>query len=426
MLRLSAKNNVERVGASAQGTPQQAVEYDRAGPRFADAAIAFVLGAAILLIRKPDSIFNAQFWAEDGDIFYYQSAAEGAHSILITYAGYYHFIPRILSIIYLKTSSIYFLPLLFNISALIIGSLSCAWLAISRINIKRKWIFAIIPLLMPHGGEVFTNFTDIQWVVAPMLAIISIQNPPSNRTEIASDCFLATIIGMTGPFILMLFPIFLLRFVLSKKKKMELPLFLVITAVTVVQARALYFDSALKVDTVTTWGELPVWFASHGLGPLFGLLLFRHNPAYAATFGLGVACLAAGACLMGLSLFWRLRICAMLAFALIVLSAAARKYGDVTLPIIDPFEPGQRYFYIPYAMIGWSLFILATEARRYWNIVGIGALILCLTSSASSIHHFVAPPMEDLHWREHVEAIQDEADVPINPEGRTVHVFKNR
>ena len=111
----------------------------------------------------------------------------------------------------------------------------------------------------------------------------------------------------------------------------------------------------------------------------------------------------------------------MLAFALITLLAAAHKHGDGLLPIINPYGGGQRYFYTAYAMIGWALFILATQGRRYWNVFGIIAISLGIGSGA---RHFVAAPMEDLQWRDRVEALQDEGDVPINPPGREVHIFK--
>jgi hypothetical protein len=423
MLTSLVYKNVGRAKTTFGALFQQATTIWRRSPNFVNAAVAFTLAAIILFLRKPDAVLNPQFWAEDGQIFYYQSATLGLDSIFTPYVGYYHFIPRILSLIYISIIPTVDLPAAYNFTAWLVSALTFAFIAVSRIEVPCKWAFAICPLLMPHGGEVFINFTDIQWIVAPVLVIFCIEPPAQDRKTIVFECFLAVVIGLTGPFSLMIFPLFCIRLAANKFARTDIPLFVAITLAAGIQAYALLGNDEVSSQAIMTWKNVPAWFASNGLAPLFGSALFPHRPTHAAVVGCAVASCALAAGLIGLSPLWRMRAGAMLAFALITLSAAAHKHGDSLLPVINPHGGGQRYFYLAYAMIGWALFILATKGGRYWNVVGIIALSLGI---GSSTQHFVAAPMEDLHWRDRIEALQGEGEVPINPTDRAVHVFKNR
>ena len=42
-------------------------------------------------------------------------------------------------------------------------------------------------VMVPHGGEVFLNITNVQWMVAPLLMVIAIQDAPRSRFDMAVD-----------------------------------------------------------------------------------------------------------------------------------------------------------------------------------------------------------------------------------------------
>jgi hypothetical protein len=50
-------------------------------------ALTLLVCAAVLFARRPDMLFNPQFWAEDGR-FYLQARLKGLHTLTETYAGY--------------------------------------------------------------------------------------------------------------------------------------------------------------------------------------------------------------------------------------------------------------------------------------------------------------------------------------------------
>ena len=52
----------------------------------------------LLALRRPHELIAAQFWAEDGAIFFSQRLALGPwHSIFVPYNGYQHLIPRLIA-----------------------------------------------------------------------------------------------------------------------------------------------------------------------------------------------------------------------------------------------------------------------------------------------------------------------------------------
>ena len=58
-----------------------------------------MLAATALFLRKPNTFYNPQFWAEDLPVFCLQQREHGWTSILTPHAGYLHLIPRLTAII---------------------------------------------------------------------------------------------------------------------------------------------------------------------------------------------------------------------------------------------------------------------------------------------------------------------------------------
>ena len=77
----------------------------------------------ILFFRRPDALLNSQPWAEDGtSVFLLQVIEHSTHSIFITYAGYWHLIPRIITLIAIRFG-LASAPFVMNLSALLISAL---------------------------------------------------------------------------------------------------------------------------------------------------------------------------------------------------------------------------------------------------------------------------------------------------------------
>jgi hypothetical protein len=59
--------------------------------------LCLALAAVILFIRKTNSFLNPQFWGEDALPFFIDSLFTGPRAILISYSGYSHLWPRLVT-----------------------------------------------------------------------------------------------------------------------------------------------------------------------------------------------------------------------------------------------------------------------------------------------------------------------------------------
>jgi hypothetical protein len=88
--------------------------------------------------------------------------------------------------------------------------------------------------------------------------------------------------------------------------------------------------------------------------------------------------------------------------------------------VLLPVGGGQRYFYIPYIMVAWSLIALLGE--KIWkNILITIVLISILISSLTSRFH--SRKFIDYNWKLYSKLIgSKDVVIPINPEGWTIPI----
>ncbi|MCZ9956236.1 hypothetical protein [Brachyspira hyodysenteriae] len=116
-------------------------------------------------------IYNTQLWSEDGRIFLQQYIDFGTNSIFIEYAGYYHLLPRILTIISFNlskiiTNTITFTILFMNLFAIIIGTFLISYIFLSKecnwiSNYNLKILLSLLIISIPFSPEVFFNLTNL-------------------------------------------------------------------------------------------------------------------------------------------------------------------------------------------------------------------------------------------------------------------------
>ena len=63
--------------------------------------VALSAGAFLLVLfaRRPETFLNPQLWAEDGPIFFVQADEFGAHALTFSWAGYHHFLLRLIAVV---------------------------------------------------------------------------------------------------------------------------------------------------------------------------------------------------------------------------------------------------------------------------------------------------------------------------------------
>jgi uncharacterized membrane protein len=79
----------------------------------------------LLVLRRPDSLLNPQFWAEDGSVYFSQALVSGPASIFLPYNSCLWVLPRIVALA-VTLLSVLRAPFAFNLIALAVGAGCCA------------------------------------------------------------------------------------------------------------------------------------------------------------------------------------------------------------------------------------------------------------------------------------------------------------
>jgi len=212
-------------------------------------------GLVILFCLKAYSfILNAQFWAEDGPIFYKQAWENGISSISSSYAGYHVVTIRIVA--YLSTFfSIDYAPTICNLFTLALQILPLYFIFSQRLNKVfvsdvLKYGFALIYLIGPGAREVFLTMTNIQWYLPIWVLLFLFSEPSKNRNVKIVEYVLLLLFSLTGPYAIFIFPIYG-GMLLLRKIKLDKIAFAIIVISFALQASSLVCSpSVLLITTV--------------------------------------------------------------------------------------------------------------------------------------------------------------------------------
>lgn len=170
----------------------------------------FLLACAIVVTRRPDAIFHAQFWAEDGRIFFADAYNFGwLPALFRTYDGYFHAVPRLAASLALL-APLPLAPLVMNVIAVAVEALpvnlllsvrSSAW---GSLGIRA--LLAAAYLALPNCAEVRYGITESQWLLALCLFFAVVADAPRSKADGVFDLALIVLSGLSGPFCIFLFP----------------------------------------------------------------------------------------------------------------------------------------------------------------------------------------------------------------------------
>jgi hypothetical protein len=381
------------------------------------AAAVLALCAVVLGLRRAEAWSHPQFWAEDG--FFYARAREvGAHSFLETMGGYLHTVLRAVALVAVKSDPAW-APGIF-VGAATLATLYVAGLTLSARSTLPRFagLCALAVVLVPETHEVLLNLVNLQWVLGAGMILILISADPSSRGQWTHDLLAAAAIGMTGPFCILLFPLFALR-ALMRRSRPSAALAAVVTACAAVQLLKLHGVPGTLVSTAPgvvpyrlilpligrriggsiLVGSLQGSDTDQVIGSLVGLLTlagvaflaFRPGPGRKVRAGLG------------------------LAFAFMLAGTLYRASNGFFL-FFTP-ETRARYVYIPQLLAIWLLVVSAGKEGRVSRICAL----LCIWALLVNLPRLREPAYTDLHWADYVPRIRagEAVSVPINPRGFT-------
>jgi hypothetical protein len=176
---------------------------------------AVAVTSALLVLRRPDAVFHAQFWAEDGVVWYADAYNRGAlRALLLALDGYLQTLPRLACAIALW-APLERAPLVTNLIALLIEALSPLFLLSNRMRnlgpLGLRCGLALLLLFVPDASEVHAAITDAEFQMAVLACLVIIAEVPRSRAGRVFDVVILTLFSLTGPFCVLLFPVALLR-----------------------------------------------------------------------------------------------------------------------------------------------------------------------------------------------------------------------
>jgi len=206
---------VERLAENLFGSSAPA---DEPGARWLGRylALAGVL-ALIAVVRRPDAIRNAEFWAEDGSVFFVEQLTLGFWSALAKgFAGFPYLVQRLLAAAFAVLVPILRLPLAYQASAIAIAALTMATFSLPgfRHLVRRdalRMAMSLATICMPAGAELLGTLTNLGNFLAIWLLFLSVMRSPRTRAGVAGWCLGAAAAVFSTPIAPVLAPLWALR-----------------------------------------------------------------------------------------------------------------------------------------------------------------------------------------------------------------------
>ena len=393
-----------------------------------------ILAAIVLLIaaRKPESFTHPQFYAADGGVFFQDAFNHGAGALFKTYAGYLVLMPRVIALA-ASWFPLRFAPLLYNVGALGV-MLWLTWKLMSpRLKLRRGGLLALSLALLPHTGEVFASLANVQWITALFLLVLLFQDAPRTSWELLGDAAMFLAAAMTGPFVILAVPFFLIRSLDGnwRTERLRFVLIVGVAMFAAIQVLAIKLNKQPLLGAAPDWRTWPRIAGARIAGTLFlPPTVSAHIPSWAL---LAIsALLPAGLVAMRFRAAESAAVSAsppsndllalvlLLSFGALVMLASFWKLGGTAHTLVFPANADQ-YFFIPKLMIVWSA-IQCTDIRGWCARWSQGMLGLALLASVVS---FQAPsPGAPADWPETAARIErgELTDIAIKPAGWLIHL----
>ncbi|MEI7295342.1 hypothetical protein WCQ02_24645 [Paraburkholderia tropica] len=375
------------------------------------------VGLIVLLIafcRMPDRLIYGFLWGEDGHEWLVHARSDGLRSLAEPYAGYLHFLPRIIALAFVHVAPDYMAPrILVWISALGLCCV-CGYIysfARRMLSETFSWAFALTPILVPHDGEVWLNITNLQWVVAPAFLIVLWDEFCSDKATESSTfgditrIIALALLSLTGPFGIIYAPIFIIALFLTrriKRSKMNIVAIATYFASVGIQSTIFVATPAFVPGTGETRIPLSQYVHFPWKGEFLRYLMLDFampisiTPRFGNHWGIAAIILTAAMIICIISTEYRFRIVSLTWFALAIFIWAMSVVRTGTWAFDLKWNlVGARYFYVPFVFMTWGLLLsAATTNFPVIRFLACFVLTLCLLNSAEYLHSLTWPRVQ--------------------------------
>jgi len=398
-------------------------------------AIIFLMAFAIIFSRRPDAVLNAQFYAEDGMVWYPEAYRLGIHSFLIPVAGYLHALIRTVALFALLFP-FSLAPLVMNLCAILVQILPVNLFLSSRfsqIPLKLRLLGSFVYLVAPNCWEIHANITNVQWHLVLLACLVLLALPTDGIGWRIFDRTVLVLTSFSSPIAVLLVPVAAALW-WKRRQKWAAFSFVALVPGALVEVLVALLSHTRSSD--------PIGATFYRLVSILGRQVF-----FSALFGFtaqywfvpgGPFFIDVIATLVGLAVVlyalryapFELKVFILFSFAVLTLGLARPLAGAPNHPqwawLCIPGR-GNRYYFLP--MLGFlaSLLWMATPATpprglRYFAV----ALLLLLP--VGIYREWSHPPFDDYHFQQYAEQFEHapagtKIAIPINP-GMTMEITK--
>lgn len=368
--------------------------------------------AVVLALRRAQAVTNPQFWAEDA-YFFQRAYVFGWSAFAEPFSGYLHTILRAVAQFTVSVDPAHgpglFVACSGAITLYVAGRTLSARCPLPRLG----GACALAVVLVPDTYEIFMNVVNLQWVVAAGLILLLISRDPSGGIGWLHDLAAAALMGLTGPFCIVLLPLFVWR-ALDRRTRASAVLAAIIVACALIQGFCVVHEKYMGGTAPVQFQLLlPAIGRRIGGSILVGALMAKQTDLYVGTLvGLGTL---AGVAYLALKPGGHRpeRILLGLAFFSLLAAALFRtryNYDWYFLPMSQA-----RYVFLPQLVAIWLLLAAAGERGRPARI----CTALALWALVVNIPRDQEPAYLDMQWPRYEERIRAglPVTIPTNPPG---------
>jgi hypothetical protein len=332
------------------------------------------------------------------------------HALTLPAGSYLNTLPRLVCalaiLIPLKAA-----PLFLNWVGILIQALPVNILLSSRCsNWGPLWMRVLqsgIYVALPNSSELDVTITNAHWHLALAGCFLAFANPPPRTTWKLFDIALFLVMGLTGPWALVLTPLILV-FWWIRKQPWSLRIAALLTVCAAIQAAEIIMHSSDRQQIIPL-GASASLFSRLIAGQVYLAALWGQNSF--ALRGNGVLALvlftAGTAVLLWGFVRLRLEMKLFLSFAAIILAAALRTpliTGPGTQWQLLAIDKGARYWFFPMLAFLWTLLHAACQdQQRSLRLFSF----LCLTITLrGALHDWRYLPYRDFHFGTYVRLFE--------------------
>jgi len=420
---------------------------------------AYALAIVVAVLRRPDFVLNAQFWAEDGPVWFAQAHALGGLGALpLPYAGYYHLFPRLAGALG-AAAGVRYAPLTMNALSVLAYAVPVPLALMLARSRRQGWFLlfcAALYLFLPYSRETHFSATTAIWPLALSLFLLAMH--PDDRRQAAGRDWLRLVglafCGLSGPFAVFLLPAIALRTVWpggdapaprpwpswsswpARPSWPSWPSWLSVAVLGACAAAQLTL-LASGMRNASALGGVPAEVLMRIVGRqivaggLLGedavhVLSEGDNDLVYALLALLYAFVVVRGAVLGDGRLRAFLLYAHLILAAGILFAPASEGGDILVELLSP-QNGQRYWLL--STLGFlvsAAWIVASSRVAYERIALAALLPAFLIGSARD---FAIPPLADLRYGAYADwycalPLGEPIEVPVNPEGWQVDLVR--